>query len=79
MSDYWMEDAECTYPYDHSRWIIGQDDGGYLWVPYRRAPEAAGHVVYWWRRFQRWNPIDQVKYWNSKRRNELAFLEWDCQ
>jgi hypothetical protein len=66
MSQHWIcyAERECY----HGGWMIGENEHGDLFVPRRDQGVS-------WRRFNQWNPLHWLAYWNSKRRNELAWLE----
>ncbi|MFV8051553.1 MULTISPECIES: hypothetical protein [Mycobacteriaceae] len=70
--EHWMANAELIYWDEEDRWIIGEDDNGDLWVPFVPADMRPC-----WDRFSRWNPLHWFCYWNSRRRNEMVFLDWD--
>lgn len=67
---HWMETAERIQWDEESLWLVGEDDYGDLWVPY-----VPTDMRPYWDRFCRWNPLHWVCYWNSKRRNEIVWLE----
>lgn len=69
---YWMADADYITG-DVGGWIIGEDENADWWVPYRRA-DIVTRDEYGWVRFNRWNPTHWLRYWNSRRRNQVAFL-----
>jgi hypothetical protein len=81
-TDYWMADAEYLSVNDNVRWLIGEDENADWWVPYPDgqgvfsvpAPARAPHTDWQWTRFNRWNPLHWLRYWNSRRRNQVVFL-----
>lgn len=72
MKTDWMADAELIYWNEYDQWLLGEDQHGDWWIPYvpvHRAPH--------WERYNRWNPTHWACYWNSRRRNQIVFLDWD--
>ncbi len=74
MTGHWMETAERVRWDERTQWIVGEDERGELWVPYRAA-DVVSHIEYRWGLFNRWNLLDWLRFWNSRRRNEVVWLE----
>lgn len=73
MSDeHWLVTAESIYWDDDDKWIVGEDNNGDLWVPC-----VPTDMRPYWERFSRWNPLHWLCYWNSRRRGQVIFLDWD--
>lgn len=69
MSARWTGEADRVYPpkeNDRCR-LVGECENGHWWV--QRGDR-------WWVRFSRWNPLHWAWWWNSRRRNQVVFLEW---
>lgn len=73
----WMENCDFTYNIcQHetggrpSRYILGQDHDGDLFVPLNFC-----HPDEFYRPFNRWIPLHWLAYFNSWRRREIANLE----
>jgi hypothetical protein len=73
----WAEDCDFRYNIcqhetggDRSRYILGMDADGDLFVPL-----AFAHPDELYRPFNRWIPLHWLAYFNSWRRRELATLE----
>lgn len=73
----WIED--CDYVYNvcqhetggrPSRYILGQDDNGDLFVPMNW-----GHPDELYKPFNQWVPLHWLAYLNSRLRKEMATLE----
>lgn len=57
---------------EQDQWLLGEDQHADWWVPY-----APSDMRPHWDRFNKWNPLHWVCYWNSRRRNQVVFLDWD--
>lgn len=70
MQHHWIGDAEYLFCDDpRARWLIGEDTNGEWWI--RERPDDM------WRTFNRWNPLHWLRYWTSRRRGQVAFLNDD--
>jgi hypothetical protein len=65
---HWMTDAEYIYWDEKDWWVFGEDDRANWWVPVRRGEKLR------WRLFNRHSLLDWLRYWNSRRRNQVVFL-----
>lgn len=72
-NEYWMANADYLGVHENVRWLIGEDENAEWWVPYQRA-DIVTRVQFAWIRFNKWNPRHWFHYWNSRRRNQVAFL-----
>lgn len=71
-TDYWMANAELIYWNEQDRWLLGEDQHADWWVPF-----VPSDIRPYWDRFNKWNPLHWVCYWNSRRRKQVVFLDWD--
>lgn len=72
-NEYWMANAEYVNVNDGPSWLIGEDENAHWWVSYRDG-RVPWRTEYLWARFNRYNPLHWLRYWNSKRRNQVVFL-----
>lgn len=68
-----MNNYEYVSPDETCGWLVGEDENADLWVPYRRG-DIVTRREYGWVRFNRWNPLHWLRFWNSRRRNQVVFL-----
>lgn len=66
-AEHWMANAEYLSVIDRRQFLIGEDENADWWVQSRTN-------VWEWIRFKRWNPLHWLRYWNSRRLNQVVFL-----
>lgn len=72
MKTHWMTSANLIYWNEQDRWLLGEDDRADWWVPH-----VPTDMRPYWDRFCWWNPLHWICYLNSRRRNEVVFLDWE--
>lgn len=78
MSDsHWTEDADRIYgTYEDSRRYVGEDDNGDLRVHVQTYPEyGEDDPTERWEALALWKPVHLIRYWRSRRRGVLIWLE----